>query len=104
MAKKKISKVVIKKTETMEEFIARGGEVTIVPAEEVQEPTPMIRGTTGGLPTIMSLSDGAYYFGETRKKNKTPVTKEQFTDRVSNSALPEDIIASLKKSIGVESD
>jgi hypothetical protein len=104
MAKKKIAKIVIKKTETMEEFIARGGEVTVVPSEEVQEVNPVVRGSTGGLPVIMTLSDGAHFFGETRKKKKVPVTKEEFTDKVSNSALPEDIIASLKKSIGADSE
>lgn len=102
--KKKTAKVIIEKTETIEEFIARGGEVTIVPPEETQEVTPIVKGATGGLPTIMSLSDGAHFFGETRKKKKAPVTKEGFTDKVSNSTLPEDVIASLKKSIGANSE
>jgi len=104
MAKKKKVKIIVKKTETLEEFQARGGQTTIVPYEEPEEKKHAVRGVSGGLPAIMSLSDGAHFFGETRKKKKKIVTKEESIDKISNSSLPADVMASLKQSIGGSSE
>lgn len=102
--KKEKNKVTFERTETIEEFLAKGGEITIVPPEEEEETKTIVRAISGGLPTIMTLSDGAHFFGETRKKKKKIVTKDECADKISNSSLPIDIIASLKKTIGIKSE
>lgn len=88
----------VKKTETIEEFLARGGKIQKVPYQEPEQKEAPIRSTTGntGLPTIMSLPDGAHFFGETRKKKQT---KEDFVNKVNKSNLPQSVIDSLTKSV-----
>jgi hypothetical protein len=92
-----------KKAETVEEFLARGGKVTIIP--------PVIReDTTHTLPvktTIdfdsLSLGESEYLFGETRqRKSKTPkkrVTSDDFTAMVEASGLPASVVEALKNSV-----
>lgn len=94
----------IKKTETVEEFLARGGEIIVVPPQEQEETKNVIKSTVGGLPQLMTLSDGAHFFGETRKKRKKPVTNEEFKDKVTNLNLPSEIVSSLMRSIGDKND
>jgi hypothetical protein len=98
MTKKK--EKIIKKVETVEEFLARGGEVTIVPPQETPEAKQPIRSTSGGLPQLMSLSEGEHFFGETRKKAKKKMTNEEFSEKVSNSSLPPEVMASIMEKIG----
>jgi hypothetical protein len=93
------------KRETIQEFLARGGKVTIVPAAKPEEEVPhTIKPVTTGLPKIMTLEDGGLFFGETRKKEKKPHSKEDSIRRIEKSKLPPEIIASLKKSIGATDD
>lgn len=95
---KKTKKVEIKKVETMEEFLARGGKIQKIEYKTPEAKGDLVRSSAGGtgLPTIMSLSDGAHFFGETRKKKPT---KEDFDKKVNKSNLPQDVIDSLTKSI-----
>ena len=87
----------IQKKETVEEFLARGGQIEQVPYEQPEEEKEQVRSTTTtGLPEIMTLSDGAHFFGETRKKKPT---KKDFLDKVKKSNLPQNVIDSLTKNI-----
>ena len=87
----------MKKVETVEEFLARGGTIEKVPYIEPELKEESIRAnTSGGLPVIMTLSDGAHYFGENRKKKQTT---EDFADKVKKANLPQSVIDSLTKSI-----
>jgi hypothetical protein len=100
MTKKKSNEDTTFKVETTEEFLARGGKITVLPPGPEPEEKFIIRSTSGGLPQLMSLPDGEHFFGETRRKQKKKVTKEEFTDKVSNSSLPPEVMASLMKTIG----
>jgi len=82
--------------ETMEEFLARGGEIKKVPYQNPEDKKELVRANSTGLPSIMSLSDGAHFFGETRKKKPT---KEDFAKKIGKSNLPQEIIDSLTSSI-----
>lgn len=85
------------KKETIEEFLARGGRIQKFECVEPEEKNQPIRSnTTGGLPEIMTLSDGAHYFGETRKKKPT---RKDFLKKLEKSNLPKEVIDSLTKNI-----
>lgn len=92
----------IKKTETVEEFLARGGKVVVLPPEEPEDNKHVVKPTAGGLPQLMTLADGEHFFGETRKKKKKQVTTEEFKNKVSNMNLPADVVASLINSVGAK--
>ena len=83
------------KTETLEEFLARGGKPVIIPPEPVETTNEVVKSSTKGIPHLMDITEGEHYFAEVRKKIKPPVTKSEFLDMVKNSSLPEDIIKSL---------
>jgi len=86
----------MKKSETIEEFLARGGKIEKIPYVEPENKTEPVRtNPTGGLPSIMSLSDGAHFFGETRKKKPT---KDDFVNKVKKTSLPQAVIDSLTQS------
>lgn len=91
----------ITKVETIEEFIARGGKPVILPPQEIEN-NQQIRLLNVGLPTLMSLDEGEHFFGETRKKKKKEVTKEEFKDKIKNSGLPDSVIQSLLGGLGAK--
>lgn len=90
----------IKKSETIEEFMARGGEVIVIPPQESEEAPSVIKPSVHGLPELMSLSDGEHFFGESRKKIKKKITNQEFQDKVRDLNLPASVIASLIGSVG----
>lgn len=92
----------IRKVETYEEFLARGGKPVIIPPQESPDEEPVVKSTVGGLPEIMSLTDGEHFFAEKRKQTKKKVTKEEFADKVSGSSLPPEIMNSLLSKIGIK--
>lgn len=91
--------------ETIEEFLARGGTVTTVPAETLEDDKCIIPVKTVIDFDLMSLGEGEYLFGESRtRKSKAPpkkrVSSEEFSSMVETSGLPIAIVEALKKSMG----
>ena len=75
----------MKKTETIAEFLARGGAITLVPANPPTVKADSIKSTSNGGPvTIMSMDEADLYYGEFKaRKPKKPATA------IDLSALPE---------------
>jgi hypothetical protein len=79
------------KRETVEEFLARGGKINVVPAAGLQpENKPTVTSTAYHPPQIMDLNEGALYFAEpNRTKKTTKVSKVKPKKVVDESLLPE---------------
>jgi hypothetical protein len=76
------------KTETLEEFMARGGKVTKVPPPEVTLKPEAVKSTSAGGPAIlMTLGEADLYYGE-HKKRKVKAKPKQTLDV---SALPPEL-------------
>lgn len=85
----------IKKTETLEEFIKRGGKKTIIPAEKTPDETHLIKPNTTGLPKIISLDEGSHFFGETKKRKPKNMTNNEFIDGLKKLNLPGNMFNSI---------
>ena len=92
------------KTETLQEYLARGGKITRVESSQPEPQVETIKSTTSGLPTVMTLQDGALFFSESNKKSVVVVSRKELADRLGKSKLPADVIASLKRSMGVKDE
>lgn len=76
------------KKETVEEFLARGGEVTVIPPEvEDLEEGVIIRPTGSRSPTLYSLDEAQHFFGK-KKVTKKKEKKADFS-KIDKSKLPE---------------
>ena len=65
------------KTETVEEYLARGGEIQHIAALELEEETVVMK-PTNSTAQIMTLSDGAHFFAEKQtRKTQTPEEKNK---------------------------
>lgn len=80
-----------KQSETINEFLARGGKITIVPPKLINK-LPMVNSTIGGPINILSLDDASIIFGEPDKKAKT-TKKSKSKPTIDISLLPEHIRA-----------
>jgi hypothetical protein len=75
----------MKKTETIAEFLARGGSIKIVPANEPTVKTDSIKSTTNGGPAnIVSMDEADLYYGEFKARKPKKATAP-----IDLSALPE---------------
>lgn len=75
-----------KKTETVAEFLARGGTITRVP-EASREPAPdVVRKTVTGPANLMTLDEADLFFGEARKGAKPKKVKPSL--KIDLNALP----------------
>lgn len=85
------------KRETIEEYLARGGKVTQLPAVPLPEEefTNKAAPTTGGGSTMMSLSEGALYYSESRAKPKE--RKKKVEKAINFSALPPHLLKYMPK-------
>jgi len=72
----------MKKTETIAEFLARGGSIKIVPANEPTVKTDSIKSTTNA--NIMSMDEADLYYGEFKARKPKKATAP-----IDLSALPE---------------
>jgi len=92
--------------ELMADYIARGGKVTIIPPVVKEETAHTLSVKTNLNYDTLSLGDGEFYFGETRRrkttKPKKKVNTEDFAEMVESSGLPSHVIEALKKSIGAK--
>jgi len=89
--------------ELMQDFMARGGKVTIIPTPAREETQHVLPVKTQLNFDNLSLGEGEFFFGETRKrktsKMKKKVNTEDFTEMVDSSNLPSHIVEALKRSI-----
>jgi len=77
----------MKKTETIAEFLARGGKITRVATPEPTTKPESIRSTTAGGPAVfLSLGEADLFYGE--HKPKKPKKSKAAMDL---SALPEEL-------------
>jgi hypothetical protein len=77
----------MKKTETIAEFLARGGSIQVIPAAQPKVKAETIKSTTGGGPVVMmSMGEADLYYGESKAKAKKP---KKPIERLDLSALPE---------------
>jgi len=81
------------KVETVEEFLARGGKIEVIPAIDEEPKLAKINTVKNGPPHLMTLGEGEFWFGEksTRRKKK----KEQDFSKVDMSLVPDDLIEQL---------
>ncbi len=89
MAKKnKPEKVEWKSVETVEEFLARGGEIKVFPPQESGENAHIMKPNSGLNQDHMTLGVGELMFGETRKrkkKEKPVITNEEFAEMLAQA-------------------
>ena len=85
------------KRETLEEYLARGGQITKCPVAPLpdEELSNKANPTVVTGATMMSLAEGALYYAESRAKPKERKKKE---DKVINfSALPASLLKYMPK-------
>ena len=87
MRKSKNKDTVAVKRETVEEFLARGGKVTqLPPAPTPDEDTNRVGSNSNATSTMMSLSEGALFYSESRAKPKE--RKIKVVEAINTAALP----------------
>ena len=75
----------MKKTETIAEFLARGGKINIIPADQPTLKIDSIKSNTNGGPAvIMTMDDADLYYGEFKARKPKKVA-----NTIDLSALPE---------------
>jgi hypothetical protein len=76
------------KTESVEEFLARGGMITRVPTEKPFKPPESIKPTPAGGPAIlMTLEEADLFYGEHKQKK----AKKKAKPTIDVDALPPEI-------------
>ena len=83
------------KRETVEEFLARGGEITKVPEYQPEEPKKKevtCRSTSKMPHKPMHITEGAVYWGESKESKKEP---KKFTGNIDD--LPESLVISFRE-------
>ena len=78
------------KVESIEEYLARGGNVEVVPPNGFR-PKVMVKVRAGG--TVMSLSEGEELFGDKPKNAKPKVAKKLTVDL---SKIPAKLLEELR--------
>ena len=76
------------KTESIAEYLARGGTITVVPTVVESSPEVVKSSTTGSPVKILTLEEADLYLGEKRQKK---VKKAKVTSMIDVSALPEEL-------------
>jgi hypothetical protein len=95
-----------KKTETIEEYLARGGKITKVPAAEPKKQIEVVKKTTAGEPAIiLTLEDASLYYGE-QESGRKPKKPKSSGPTIDISKLPPELrnkyIAKLKENFSGE--
>jgi dipeptidase len=85
------------KTETIEEFLARGGKITVIPqsSTKVSAIVP-VKAQNTGIVSLMSLEEAELMYGETKSKVKN---KNQKNSNIDVSALPTELVQKLLNKI-----
>lgn len=86
------------KWETVEEYLARGGKVTHCPpvAQPDDELTYKASSAGGAASTIMTLSEGALYYSDSRAKPKERKSTKKI-EAINLSALPAHLLKFVPK-------
>lgn len=74
------------KKETIEEFLARGGKVTIIPAQEHVENIQHINASTAGPANLLTYGEADLYYGEVKERKSR---KEKILPKIDFNSLPE---------------
>lgn len=83
------------KKETIEEFLARGGKITkCEPAPPPEETPARIMPTPSASSTIMTLSEGALYYAESRAKHKE---RKDPLKSINFAALPASLLKFIQR-------
>lgn len=90
MKKRNVKKSPESKRETIEEFLARGGEITRVPSQPESEEVNHIFSTSNAASTMLSLSEGSLYYSESKAKPKERA-------KINTSALPANLLKFVSK-------
>ena len=78
----------MKKTESISEFLERGGKITIVPEGARANKSDNVKSTTGGGPAvIISMGEADLFYGEQKPKK----AKKKTVKTIDISALPEEL-------------
>lgn len=94
----------MKKTETLEEYVARGGKITQLPAKSRDPEVDVVRKTVTGPANFLSLDEADLFYGEARKGAKPKKVKQSLS--IDLDALPPALrakfIAKLKENADAE--
>jgi hypothetical protein len=89
------------KVESIEEYLARGNTIKILPTVEYKRQPDVIRKTVVGPAIFLTLEEADLYYGEA-KENLKPKKQKQ-SPRIDINALPEALRAKILKRIKEES-
>ena len=82
-----------KKTESVAEFLARGGKITVVPPGESKSKDKVnVKSTVVGPANIMTYEDADHYYGEKKERKSKKPAKEP---NINLASLPEDFLRKL---------
>lgn len=84
----------MKKTETIAEFLARGGTIARVSPSQDLSKNEKVKPTNNGPVTIMSMDEADLYYGEFKEKkakSKQPKTNGFSSVKEYKDALPEEL-------------
>lgn len=84
----------INKTETVEEFLARGGKVTVVPPIQPENKELTVKSTVVTPPNILSYGEADQLYGRKKKRKKKKTAEISEADI---ACLPEE----LRKKLGL---
>ena len=78
----------MKKTESISDFLARGGKITVVQTQPTTfKPESTKSSNTGGPATILTMGEADLFYGEYRPKKATKKVRKS----IDISALPEEL-------------
>jgi len=82
-----------KKTETVAEYLARGGKIQVVPpGESKSKDSVNVKSTVVGPANIMTYEDADRYYGEKKERKSKKPAKEP---NINLASLPEDFLRKL---------
>ncbi len=97
MARKKKNNYANFKQETVEEFLARGGEIQKIPPAEPVKETINVKRTVTGPVNLMTLQEGALLFTEKVKRKKKDKNLDKNEVDYWSNQLPDNV----KKKLGL---
>ena len=92
----------MKKTETVAEFLARGGIINRVPEHQREIAPEVVRKTVTGPANLMTLEEADLFFGEARKGAKPKKVKPSL--KIDLNALPPALRAKFVAKLKEEAD
>lgn len=88
------------RSETIEEFLARGGKVTVVEPQKTEEDKHTIPIKTKIDHDNMSLGNGELIYSEVKaRKPRKTISNEDFLKALNSAKLPQSIVNTIKEKI-----